>query len=89
MLGSAGAQAAFRNLLDEFYDALHDLDVKKVEMLLEEGLHPVCFDVSGFYHYIPTTAPPAYNLCDQKISTKAKGECPNSLFFFDVFLREE
>ena len=40
MLGSAGAQAAFRNLLDEFYDALHDLDVKKVEMLLEEGLHP-------------------------------------------------
>ena len=40
MLGSAGAQAAFRNFLDEFYDALHDLDVKKVEMLLEEGLHP-------------------------------------------------
>ena len=46
MLGSAGAQAAFRNLLDEFYDALRDLDVKKVEMLLKEGLHPDPIDYS-------------------------------------------
>ena len=46
MLGAAGAQAAFRDLLDEFYDALRDLDVKKVEMLLKEGLHPDPIDYS-------------------------------------------
>lgn len=40
MLGAAGAQAAPRDLVEEFMDALFHQDVKQVKALLKEGLTP-------------------------------------------------